>query len=816
MSVGERAAASPPGGLDRSRAGERLRAALAGLQELHLLRERQRGLVREALGGHSPRPTAPAGTATSRTQEQRLEATLTALKEQLSHLRKQDVGLKSHLQHLDRQISELKLDVSKASSDQLESDSRPSSGFYDLSDGGSCSLSNSCTSVYSECMSSSQSSLLCCTQQPEAELSKSDYRPRSADETMVQATDFRRRGVFIRPGRGIRTTIEPVSLMAKKSGVLRQRPVSTGDLERIRPTSRGFPSASDLKQLSSMCTADHLRLRLANQRYRCDLVSKNSSDVYNYPSPLHAVALQSPLFSLTGEAPGFSNRKILASESLTSTTPFNPVMSWPPVLETTFGHKPKLSQQSTAGEIRTTAVHGDFELNQQTAAQKSDISQSFNGMKNNSNHKAMVQTVAEQQDSNDGHYKDLGLSAYVAVRLQEAGHGSIKQLREDSEASIGVQIVSKLDMKDLSKAKCISGSVACSDVPVQTNPKETAHYNPIPKAEMSQPTSQISSEAKKAGEALPKSDFVHAQFVPAKSQQRVKVRQANRKTKVVKIKRRSSERGRAVKQGPIEKLRDTGEGPGIPIDVDLHHKKQRGRAAAAFTSPGSETTGRSCSESILYPVCYGPQQLTHRPETQKSAVPGLHVSNAKGLMEGMKKKQRKWQSSVEIFTRVPIGHLCYGTGGAVSQHKQQMGKAERGQNVSFRSRTFENHFSVYSYARSESDQSEYSAECASLFHSTIVETSEDDESDHTTNCFGDGELSGGSVSDTASNSSLSLDDDDPALVWPQGLVAANEPTSSSCQPRHSEAQVCRIKASKALKKKIRRFQPDSLKIMTMV
>lgn len=35
-----------------------------------------------------------------------------------------------------------------------------SPGFYELSDGGSCSRSNSCTSVYSECLSSSQTSLV--------------------------------------------------------------------------------------------------------------------------------------------------------------------------------------------------------------------------------------------------------------------------------------------------------------------------------------------------------------------------------------------------------------------------------------------------------------------------------------------------------------------------------------------------------------------------------------------------------------------------------------------------------------------------------
>lgn len=45
-----------------------------------------------------------------------------------TRLRRQDVGLKTHLQQLDQQISELKLDVCKASTEHLESDSRPSSG----------------------------------------------------------------------------------------------------------------------------------------------------------------------------------------------------------------------------------------------------------------------------------------------------------------------------------------------------------------------------------------------------------------------------------------------------------------------------------------------------------------------------------------------------------------------------------------------------------------------------------------------------------------------------------------------------------------
>ncbi|KAK2104266.1 Dapper 1 [Saguinus oedipus] len=44
--------------------------------------------------------------------------------------------------------------------------------------------------------------------------------------------------------------------------------------------------------------------------------------------------------------------------------------------------------------------------------------------------------------------------------------------------------------------------------------------------------------------------------------------------------------------------------------------------------------------------------------------------------------------------------------------------------------------SPYAYVASDS---EYSAECESLFHSTVVDTSEDEQSNYTTNCFGDSE-----------------------------------------------------------------------------
>lgn len=75
-------------GVDRSRVGERLQAALAGLQELHLLRDKQNEMVNWALRVDREEPVtcvhaAPEIINPMGAEEQRLEATLTALKQQL-------------------------------------------------------------------------------------------------------------------------------------------------------------------------------------------------------------------------------------------------------------------------------------------------------------------------------------------------------------------------------------------------------------------------------------------------------------------------------------------------------------------------------------------------------------------------------------------------------------------------------------------------------------------------------------------------------------------------------------------------------------
>ncbi|XP_025775117.1 dapper homolog 1 [Puma concolor] len=189
---------------ERQRTRERQEATLAGLAELEYLRQRQELLVRGALrgaGGAAPRAGELPGEAAqrSRLEEKFLEENILLLRKQLNCLRRRDAGLLNQLQELDKQISDLRLDVEKTSEEHLETDSRPSSGFYELSDGASGSLSNSSNSVFSECLSSCHSSTCFCSPL-EATLTISDGCPKSAvEEALRRSRRGRREHVGLYP-----------------------------------------------------------------------------------------------------------------------------------------------------------------------------------------------------------------------------------------------------------------------------------------------------------------------------------------------------------------------------------------------------------------------------------------------------------------------------------------------------------------------------------------------------------------------------------------------------------------------------------------
>ncbi|XP_073194059.1 dapper homolog 2 isoform X2 [Lepidochelys kempii] len=681
-----------PGGWDRCRVGERLHAALAGLQELQVLREKQRALVSGALA-MQPQPAARGDQA--RSKEHRLEATLTALKEQLSRLRRQDVGLKSHLDQLDQQISELKLDVRKTSSEYLDSDSRPSSGFYDLSDGGSCSLSNSCTSVYSESISSSHTSLLPSCQQPKTRLSVFDYRPKSADETTVHTTKFQHQGVYVSDGCRIKASTDISGTPARS----RPRPVSTGDLERLLPEDTGFQKVTNPKFVPPLCHGVEFQFQSVDPKYQNDLVSKSGNDVYPYPSPLHAVALQSPLFSLVGVP--------LETDNHPSPSKPTPNVTGPSLIRT--------------------------------------------------------RPVIEARPG-----------GYINKLLQ------LTRCRGNNHADASERVSTKSQPSTVPQRLIITPSTGGVKI------------------------SSSSNQLEKQGSSLEESHQVRVRF-------------ASSKMKSVKVKRRNSEK--VLRPGKqtlcAEKSRGAHVAARLPVEWNLPQRQHGGKNLIRRPTYTGEVTGRSCSESSLFPVQFRIPPAPSRPELYRASANALYSLETAYVDTAAKKKQRKWQSTVEISAKAHLASLSSGFG--LGPPRQPVRRAGVLRTVSMRARS--KHHRQGTYAKSESDHSEYSAECASLFHSTIAETSEGEVSDYTTNRFGDSESSESDSEGSSNSSSLTLDYDDAdenELVWPEASVRQPAAVLTSSKPLPPMPKICRIKASKALKKKIRRFQPASLKVMTMV
>ncbi|KAK2824042.1 hypothetical protein Q5P01_021217 [Channa striata] len=824
---------------DRGRVGERLQAALAGLQELHLLKDRHSDMVSWALKVDREEPVTcvHAGPESPRTvgaEEQRLEATLTALKQQLSRLRKQDVGLKTHLQELDQQISELKLDVSKASTEQQESDSRPSSGFYELSDGGSCSLSNSCTSVYSECLSSSQTSLLLLPTSPatshvSAPSQVEVCRRRSADESTTQPHPPRATGLHLGSSR----------IRASTAGTeqARPRPVSTGDLDRMMTQGASYCKSVNAKT-PSVC--GNLKTSAVDPKFWSNLVSHSGTEVYHYPSPLHAVALQSPIFSNGGE-------------------PFIPGLlegQGPPLNETTtLKYIDKLLQRSLS-KIQSetgTEAHSGFhrkpseivtvfpEVCQKELSMLQPVPVSTtNTLPLNSDQKRHCMTYSSQEPTDSTDHKEMGGAPEISYRYSYPA--PIREYSSDEVTTSSLRKNDKLQGEFASVPRSHSEKRCGQNL----EPKPQERKGHRQRAVMGHSSSTEESQGFEVQSGHTTSpEFVHARFVPAGSQ-RVKVRQADRKTKPVKLRRKNSEKPRAARQqhgySSGEKIREASGGI---------KGEQRGSAKGKVSQKlatchtderrhGSGSDSSQCSPGLMY---------THKGHTKAHPVTAITKSSKSQRLKNMdyeqpteQRKRRqgapRWPSEVEMLQASCAQRQkskdvhAPGTMQMVRSMSAKPGQWLR------QSRPFHSSMSSNSFLRNLNAryppvpynvsshypprcESEYSAECASLFHSTIAESSEGEMSDNTTNRFGDSESSHSFQSFSDSDSSLSLDEEDGYdeegnLLWVDAALGPTVNGRPLQQLSRPEPSACRIKASRALKKKIRRFQPASLKVMTLV
>jgi len=326
-------------------------------------------------------------------------------------------------------------------------------------------------------------------------------------------------------------------------------------------------------------------------------------------------------------------------------------------------------------------------------------------------------------------------------------------------------------------------------------------------------------------------EFVHARFVPAGSQ-RVKVRQADRKTKALKLRRKSGEKPRATRQhhgsSSGERTREAGGGtkgePRRPGKGQTSHKLTGGHSEERRQGSGSDCS--HCSPGLMcsHQVPPRPQPTPAGAKSSRSRRPqcaGYEPPPA----EPRKRRPgaARWPSDGEMF-HAPCAPRRVQAPGVMQlvREPKWTGPPRSFQSANPFLHSLNARYPAAAFSSAglypPKCESEYSAECASLFHSTIAESSEGEMSDNTTNRFGDSESSqSGRSSD--SEGSLSPDEEDQAdrqeergLVWAQ---AALGPTAAG-QPPRPEPPACRIKASRALKKKIRRFQPASLKVMTLV
>ncbi|XP_053459644.1 dapper homolog 1 [Nycticebus coucang] len=754
---------------ERQRTRERQEATLAGLAELEYLRQRQELLVRGALRGAGGVGTVVAragelpGEAAqrSRLEEKFLEENILLLRKQLNCLRRRDAGLLNQLQELDKQISDLRLDVEKTSEEHLETDSRPSSGFYELSDGASGSLSNSSNSVFSECLSSCHSSTCFCS-----------------------------------------------------------------PLEATMTLSDGCPKSADV-----------------NPKYQCDLVSKNGNDVYRYPSPLHAVAVQSPMFLLCLTGNPLREEERLGNHAGDvcggSELPAIKTDSSLPSPNSLWSALHPSSSKKMDGYILSLVQKKTHPVRTNKPRTSVNVDPTKGLLRNGS---VCVRATGGASQGNSMNLKNLKQACLPSSGIPSLDNGTFSPPKQWSKESKLEQVESKRLSPSEGCSPAVASELQSKHLPQNAKPASQEHTrcppsgtgeplkestppsaasqkeNPgrgpatLPENRVAQPLKKMSQKNSLQGvpsavpppllspafsmeerpvldfksegsssQSLEEGQLVKAQFIPAQ-QPGARLHRAHRS---------------AGGRGPTLKQRGQalqGLDNGLPA---VREKPRTGSKKCRF--PEDLDTSRKLKKATSKGRKGGGAPEAGLPSRPLGGGTRAHAHGRDPVVAKPKHKRtdyRRWKSSAEV------------------SYEEALRRARRGrrERAAFPARA--PLASPYAYAASDS---EYSAECESLFHSTVVDTSEDEQSNYTTNCFGDSESSASEGEFVGDSTTTSDSEESGGLIWSQFVQTLPIQTVTAPGLRHNPTKTfVKIKASHNLKKKILRFRSGSLKLMTTV
>ncbi|XP_069771357.1 dapper homolog 1 [Narcine bancroftii] len=793
---------------DRCRTRDRFEATLAGLGELDFLKHRQEYLVRGAMELlkasenttvlKDERRKGSQGELYLTPEEKQLEDNIIMLRKQLNCLRRRDAGLINQLQELDRQISDLQLDAEKGPNDNPETDSRPSSGFYEMSDGASGSLSNSSNSVFSECLSSCHSSTCFCGPL-DASLNITDGRPKSTED-FIGWRDY---------GEGI--------LECQYAGVVR------------RSFSAPYSSSMDV-------VAD------VHPKYQCDLVSKNGNDVYRYPSPLHAVAVQSPIFfhpatgivkeeeekSQCGEGASTVPPEPVISDSA---VPASQISSCPVIHPSTMkkldnyilGLIQKKIQPLRPNKPRTSINtdplkgilrQGSLCAKQTLVPTNTDLKVSRSVYTHSPAPNSSECSVASPQrqlpgNENKQDQKNVQESKMELINNKITVQNSVIELQNSSLPKKMTNVVTNGLTKcsvtvDYQEGNGEYGTCIPKDNLYQCVTVHEENAVQSPKVVFSKRPSRPLLSSFPVDERLPLDarseassvqsledggQLANAHFIPAQ-QQMMKSRKVNKNVKISKFKSatiKSRTPCDKTLQSSIQTLKQKPKATPkkCHFSDDVDHVKRSMKRPMSRTKKTFHTISEN---SIL-----GRQNAS---KSTKCSGQGRETVLVKPRYK-QRIDYRKWRSTAEVSHEEALkrlrrrnrkGPLCHVPG----MYMQSNGVCTlRG------------------------SDSEYSAECESLFHSTVADTSEDERSNYTTNCFGDSESSLSEV-DFVETTSSSDSDESGALVWSQFAQSRPAQPSAAELKKSPPKAFVKIKASHNLKRKILRFRSGSLKLMTTV